>query len=206
MHSLYSAFVIEVPSGNSTHSLFSYGQGQCVSSTNIIAKNYHTNVPRSSWNGLPMGWMMRVDRWRAGCNLRFLVDPVIEWAAEVVVRFTSAGRTMQLSPLADLLMSPRDVYAPDDNDFHSVRGARRGNLACERLSLRPSSVILRENISYEVTVEDSSEAAHRMLENYLVERAIDLKGENTIEGKQRDPKLVCWIWLEGLLLTDCSFY
>lgn len=126
-----------------------------------------------------MGWNMRVDRWRAGCNLRYLVDPVMEWASEVTTELRISSRVIQKTPLCDLLMSPRDLFAADEYEYDNLYGHGRAgsDRLRDRLGVKPSSVILRENINYEVIVEDHHDAAHQMLVNYLVERAIDLKRE-----------------------------
>jgi len=196
MNSLYSAFVVEPGVKYVNTNLFTYQRSQTLphSRNNDPARDVHTNVPRSMDVGLPMGWIMRADQWRAGCNMRYLVDDVLEWASTISLELRYTGRSIQRTPLSDLLMSPRLLSDPDprwrDVGYTNVQ---------TRLNPRPNSAVFLENLGWYVEARSTSNDAHELLDNYLIENA------RQIQGKTIEPKLIVWVWIEGLLINEGTF-
>lgn len=199
MDSLYSAFVIDAELHrqgiNTQFNLFEYSMGQVLVGHTMAARRIHTNMPRSGYNGLPTGWAMQVSRWRASVNMRYLVEPVLEWAADTHLRFYIQSRPIAYSPLADLLLAPQQIS--DAGGSRSAQEIYQATARGERLDGRP--ILLAENINFTVEVEFGTQAVQRMLMNYLVERAVDLNGNRDDVSGELKPRLTCWVWLEGAL-------
>ncbi len=201
MQSLYSAFILDAGSPRSLAECFTYSRSQPIWGTDIIATGAHTNVPRHGDAGLPMGWAMDVSHWRVQTNLRFLTDPILEWASETTLTLLEGGafpiETIETSPLVDLLLAPQPVLDPRD-DENRVRRLRNGQLVDLRQPYR-----LRENIGFRVEIKYAPEILTKHLMNYLIEHAIDLKHESSdalIGDKLRRPRLTCWVHLQGALV------
>ena len=197
MDSLYSAFVIEAGSQRpETWQLFDYGRSQNIPCTTIVATNAHTNMPRSGASGLPMNWIMQADRWRAGANLRFLTDDVLEWASETSCRLVYNGQSIAVTPLSDLLLAPHPLSNPSGYGNRSNQLARE--IAAGHLS-RPEPLVLRENISFWIEMQCPQRAIDH-LSTFLVENSLQLTDKReSVNDKIRTPRLVGWIWLEGVL-------
>jgi hypothetical protein len=191
--SLYSAFIIEA--GKPHHEmwrLFSYSKSMLVPNTSIVATDAHTNVPRSGDSGLPMSWTMQVDRWRAGANLRFLTDDVLDWAADTGVRLVYNATPIASTPFSDLLMSPHPLSNPSGDYYDRRQRLDRG----EAVSPRP--LVFRENIGFYVEMM-SPKSSIDQLSVFLVENAMKLTDKRDFQEKQKSPRLIGWIWLEGVL-------
>lgn len=195
MDSLYSAFIIEAGKQRpETWELFTYARSRLIPCTNITARDTHTNVPRGGDSGLPMNWFMQVDRWRAGTNLRFLTDDVLEWAAETSVQLQYNHQPIATTPFSDLLLSPHPLANP--NGGRSQRMMREAN---EGMPQSPLPFVLRENINFRVQMV-CPQSAIDQLSVFLVENSMKLaEKRESLNEKMNAPRLIGWIWLEGAL-------
>jgi hypothetical protein len=198
MDSLYSCFINDAESiggGDRTFDLFTYMRSQHVagwSHSPVVATQVHTNVPRSGGNGLPTGWAMIVDRWRATVNMRFLNDVILDWAAHTSLELFYSARSVATTPLIDILMAPHPLSDPSGNAVREER-LRRGEI------IRPEPLVFREHLNYYVHVQTRHDA-DRLLRTWLVEHAIELQEkERSVDTSTWKPRLLCWIWLEGVL-------
>lgn len=172
--SLYSAFIVDANMGCPPQwELFGYGVSQYVCGTTIIAQRSHTNVPRGSYAGLPMGWDAIIDHWRALTSIRF-AEPVLEWASQLHATFRASDKVIERRPLIDLLMASQNVFEPIDQIRGEYRPPQR------------SAFWLRENLSYAVEIVPENTSVNDKLCTWLVEHA-------------PEPRLTTWIFLEGVI-------
>lgn len=135
MRSLFSALVIKADAEYGTDpmcDLFDYGSGQRLPLSSMMARRTHTNIPRASYAGIPMGWQADILSWRAFASLSFLVDPVLEWASSVELEFDYDNHTIERANLAELLVGSQIVCDSRQDPIGHLR--------------------MRENIPYRVRV------------------------------------------------------
>jgi hypothetical protein len=151
MHSLYSAFIVDPREHNGVceWDLFNYQRSQEVTRSTTLAELHHTNVPRSGYNGLPMGWRHVVGSWRANTNIRF-AEAVLRWASETSATFRYNASVIEQVPLIDLMMSPQPV---------------------ERATIG-RAFWMEENLAYEVIIQTNHKALEK-LEAWLVTNESD---------------------------------
>lgn len=185
LDALYSSLVItaEQQGHPPQWDLFSYGRSQMICGFNEVATRIHTNVPRSGTVGLPMNWEAWITRWRAATSLRYVDDPIMDWAAETYAELRYNDRVEASLPLAELLLSPQPVGEQHNVSMRRVDGAQQ-----------PIGRYLwiRENLGYEVRITPETRVAEqcfKRLQEYLIE-------------KTQTHRLTLWIRLEGEVIRS----
>ncbi len=114
---------------------------------------------------------MRVDSWRAQTSLRFLVDPVLEWASETVAELHYRARSIERISLVDLLLAAQPCS--DSTDWEGNFG---GTPVAQPL-------VFRECVNYEVTVTSTTNA----MKNF----------RRWIVANVESARMTLWIHLQG---------
>lgn len=139
-HALYGAFVIGL-TDNFQYDPFGYSL-----SRGTAAMRSDTNLIRCGANGLPSGWEMIVQQWRARTS-EVLSQPVLDFASTVAVELRYNGSLAAEATLLDLLTRP--VRSP------------------EEMQDAPIMLRMREHRSFEARVNIESESARGAFKTYL---------------------------------------